>query len=162
LQETIARLKTYDGLKQQLWGVAFAEGAADPNTQAALLNAKLFVARKEGQEGQEGGEDGEGGEGGDVVGGDTVGRGDGKITSVLALGSGEVRCLGYVRIKSGSRMLEAGDGSVVTAKGEGLPDEGLKGRLCDIPHASRSVSSAGFGVGLGVGGYGLGGSKVLR
>ena len=124
-QETIARLKTYDGIKQSLFGISF--GAVGDGEEAALSGAKLFVAQEvcTGQEG--------GGEGG------VVARGDGKITSVVRLdGAGcEVQALGYVRVKSG-----AGVGSVVLAKGEGLPDEGVKGTLCDLDFARRSVADS--------------------
>ena len=127
-QETIARLHTYGGLKQQLWGVIFAkETGATAVSASALLEAKMFVTQTAGAFDREEAADG-------VSGG---GRTDGRITSVMELegDGGEVRCLGYVRIKSG-----AAAGTVVTVIGAGLPDEGITGQLCDIPYATRAVT----------------------
>lgn len=135
-QETIARLKTYDGLKQQLWGISFVEapGAAlEQVSDEALLGAKLFVERGAGiaeEEAQD--TDAEAG---------AAGRSDGRITSVLVIEGEEreIRCLGYVRMKAGGALLGAADGTIVTAKGEGLPAGGIQGRLCDLAYATRSV-----------------------
>lgn len=142
-QETIARLKTYDGLKQQLWGLSFAGGAGAAAVEdAALLEAKLYVDRAAGGVAGEGGDDGESASA-------EAGRGDGKITSVLRMEGGggqgeEVRCLAYVRVRSGAGLLGAAAGSAVTALGDGLPAQGIQGRLRDLPFASRSVSRGGF------------------
>ena len=100
-QETIARLKTYDGLKQQLWGLSFACGAGAAAVEdTALLGAKLFVQRAAGGVAGQGGDDRESADA-------ETGRGDGKITSVLRMegGGGEggaLRCLADERVKSGA------------------------------------------------------------
>jgi len=125
-QETIARLKTYSGVKQRLWGLSFTAPTNSVPLQR-LQGAKLFVATAAasaaGKEVEE--------KAGEEVEAGAVGRGDGLITSVLALeeaggGISEVRALGYVRVKA-----QVGAGDVVTARGEGLPEAGLEARLCE-------------------------------
>ena len=75
--------------------------------------------------------------GGDAAeaGGEAGGRGDGLVTSVVAIEEAggevaEVRALGYVRVKAGVRA-----GDIVMARGEGLPEEGVEARVCDLPFA---------------------------
>jgi methyl coenzyme M reductase subunit C len=80
--------------------------------------------------------------GGDAAeaGGEAGGRGDGLVTSVVAIEEAggevaEVRALGYVRVKAGVRA-----GDIVMARGEGLPEEGVEARVCDLPFASHEVN----------------------
>ena len=131
-QETIARLKTYDGVKQELWGLSFVQAAnAAAVAEEALLGAKLSLERDSAA--------GDHAEAAADAGGQA--RGDGRITSVLQIEGEEreIRCLAYVKMKAGGTQLRAAEGRAVVAKGKGLPDEGMSGTLVALPYATRSV-----------------------
>ncbi|MCG9887059.1 MAG: folate-binding protein [Cyanobacteria bacterium] len=102
-QETIARLDTYDGVKQYLYGFRFDRPVA--------VGADLFVANPDQPDQPDQGETGQ--------------RAVGRLTSVLADGGNGAIALGYLRRKAGGPdtvvTTAAADGTVATAPAIALP-----------------------------------------
>jgi folate-binding protein YgfZ len=99
-QETIARLDTYDGVKQYLYGFRFDRPVA--------VGADLVVVDPDQPASEEAGQ-----------------RAAGRLTSVLADGAGGAIALGYLRRKAGGPgtvvTTTAADGTVATAPAIALP-----------------------------------------